>query len=115
MKTKEGTLSSNQKVGLCWWGVECELMDDVGLFIVNGHVIACDPKEAVFDNQLGEDHVGVNILYCPNNISMIMISWKWSLAQTIMDVYSLRQLLVSYNENNIPIVDEEGEIGRRKK
>jgi len=32
-----------------------------------------------------------------------------------MDVYSLRQLLVSYNENNIPIVDEEGEIGRRKK
>jgi len=30
--------------------VECELMDDVGLFIVNGHVIACDPKEAVLDN-----------------------------------------------------------------
>jgi hypothetical protein len=43
--------------------VEFELVDDVGLFVVNGHVIVCGPREVVLDNQLGEDHVGVNILY----------------------------------------------------
>jgi hypothetical protein len=37
--------------GKCvWWGVECELVDDFGLFIVNGRVIACDPREVVLDN-----------------------------------------------------------------
>jgi len=30
--------------------VECELVDDVGLFITSGHVIAYDPKEVVLDN-----------------------------------------------------------------
>jgi len=25
-------------------------MDDVGLFVANGHVIACDPRKAIFDN-----------------------------------------------------------------
>jgi hypothetical protein len=44
--------------------VECELVDDVGLFIANGCVITCDPREIIFDNKLGEDHVGMNILYC---------------------------------------------------
>jgi hypothetical protein len=35
--------------GSCFWqGVECEFMDDVGLFV--GCVIACDPREAIFDN-----------------------------------------------------------------
>jgi hypothetical protein len=59
--------------GRCvWQGVECELVDDVGLFIASGHVIASDPKEAVLDNQLGEDHVGVSILYCPNYISTVI-------------------------------------------
>jgi hypothetical protein len=95
--------------------VECELVDDVGLFVTSGHVIACDLREAVLDNQFGEDHVGVSILYCPNNISVVMTIWKWLLAQTIVDGYSLRQLLVSYNESKIPIVDEKGEIGVRKK
>jgi hypothetical protein len=38
----------------------------------------------------------VNILYCLNNVSMVMTIWKWSLVQTIVDRYSLRQLLVSY-------------------
>ncbi len=88
-------------------------MDDIGLFV--GCVIACDPREAIFDNQFGEDHVEVSILYCSNNILVVMTIWKWSLAQTIVDGYSFRQLLISYNETSIPIVDEEGEIGVRKK
>ncbi len=33
-----------------WWGAECELVDDVGLFIAGGHVIACDPREVILDN-----------------------------------------------------------------
>jgi hypothetical protein len=70
-------------------------VDDVGLFIVSGHVIACDPREAVLDNKLGEDHVGVSILYCLNNVLEVMTTWKWPLAQTIMDGYSLKQLLAS--------------------
>jgi len=58
--------------------------------------------------KIGEDHVGVNILYCLNNISAVMTIWKWLLAQTIMDWHSLKQLLVSYDENNIPTIDEKG-------
>ncbi len=65
-------------------------MDDVGLFVTNGHVIACNLWEVVLDNQLGEDHVGVSILYCPNNVSMVMTIWKWLLAQMIVDGYSFR-------------------------
>jgi hypothetical protein len=49
-----------------------ELVDDAGVFIVTRCVITCDPKEAVLDNQLGEDHVGLNILYCPKDVSTIM-------------------------------------------
>jgi hypothetical protein len=63
-------------------------VDDVGLFVVSGRVIACDPRKVVFDIQLGEDHVRVSILYCPNNILMVVTIWKWPLAQTIMDGYS---------------------------
>jgi hypothetical protein len=43
--------------------VECELVDDVGLFIASGNVIVCDPREVVLDNLLGEDHVKMNISY----------------------------------------------------
>jgi hypothetical protein len=48
-------------------------MDDVGLFVTSGCVIACNLREVILDNQLGEDHVRVNILYCLNNVSMVMI------------------------------------------
>ncbi len=89
-------------------------MDDIGLFVASGRVIASDPRKVVLDNQLGEDHVSVSILYCLNNISTVMTIWKWPLAQTIVDGYSLKQL-VSNDENNIPTVDEEGVIGVRKK
>ncbi len=37
--------------GRCaWWSVECELVDDVGLFVASGHVIVSDPREAILDN-----------------------------------------------------------------
>jgi hypothetical protein len=90
-------------------------VDDVGLFVASGRVITCDPKEVIFDNRLGEDHVGMSSLYCPNNILVVMTIWKWLLAQTIVDAYSLKPLFISYNECNIPTIDEEGEIGIRKK
>jgi len=57
----------------------------------------------------------MNILYCLNNVLVVMTIWKWSLAQTIVDGYSLRQLLIYYDENNIPTIDEKGKIGVRKK
>jgi hypothetical protein len=44
-----------------------------------------------------------------------MTIWKWSLAQTIVDKYSLKQLFISYDESNIPTINEEGGIGVRKK
>jgi len=46
--------------------------------------------------------LGLNILHCPSNVVAVMTIWKWSLFQTILDGYSLRQF-------------EEGEIGVRKK
>lgn len=95
--------------------MECDLIDDGGIFITTGRVIACDPKEIVFDNQLSEDHVGVSIFYCPSNVSTIMTIWKWPLAKMNLDGYSFKQLLISYNESHITIVDEEGETGVRKK
>ncbi len=83
-------------------------MDDVGLFVASGCVIDYDPREVIFDNQLAEDHVGMSILYCLNNVFMVMTIWKWPLVQTIVDGYSMKQLLVFYNENNIQIVYEKG-------
>jgi len=37
--------------------VECDLSNGVKVFMASGHVIACNPREAVIDNKLGEDHV----------------------------------------------------------
>jgi hypothetical protein len=61
--------------------VECDLSNDAKVFIASRPVIACDPKEAVINNKLGEDHVGVSILYCLSDVSIVMIIWKWSFAQ----------------------------------
>jgi hypothetical protein len=33
-------------------------------------------KEAILDNILGDDHVGLTMFYYPRNILMIMIIWK---------------------------------------
>ncbi len=58
--------------------------------------------------------LGLNILHCPSNILVVMIIWKWSLSQTILDGYSLRPFFIPYNENYILVVDEEGEMVLRK-
>jgi len=85
------------------------------VFISSGCVITCDPKETILDNQLGKNHVGLSILYCQSNVSAIMTIWKWPLSYTILDGYILRELFISNNETHIPIVDNEGEIGVKKK
>jgi len=50
------------------WGSECDLVNDVGVFVVIGHVRTCDLKKTIFDNQLGEDRVGLGILYWSSNV-----------------------------------------------
>jgi hypothetical protein len=33
-----------------WLGAECDLVDDAGVFLTKGHVVACDPQETVLDD-----------------------------------------------------------------
>ncbi len=44
-------------------------MDDIGVVIVKGWINACDPKEVVIDEDLGETNVGVTILSYPCDIT----------------------------------------------
>jgi hypothetical protein len=46
-----------------WQGVECDLVDNGGVFIAKGQVVTCDPQETVIDDQFKEDHVRLCILY----------------------------------------------------
>ncbi len=50
-------------------------MDDVGVFVTKGQVIICHQWDAILDDQFGEDHVGLCILYFLNNILTIMTIW----------------------------------------
>jgi len=68
-----------------WWGIECDFVNNGGVFIAKGWVVACDPHEAIFDDRLGEDHVGLCILYFLMIMSTMMTIWKWLLVQTILD------------------------------
>jgi hypothetical protein len=77
-------------------------------------VVACDPHEAVLDDRLGEDHVGLCILYCPAIVSIVMTIWKWPLAQKILDGYPFIKHLITFNETHIPDVDDVGVIGVNK-
>jgi hypothetical protein len=43
---------------------------------VKGCVTIFDPREAIFDNILGHDHVDLTVLYCLRDISIVMIIWK---------------------------------------
>ncbi len=63
-----------------WRGIECDVVDVEGVFIVRGQLIACDPREIVLYDDLGEDRFGSLILYCPNDISTIMNIQKWPLS-----------------------------------
>jgi hypothetical protein len=33
-----------------WWGAKCDLIDNGGVFIVKGWVVACNPHEVVLDD-----------------------------------------------------------------
>jgi hypothetical protein len=72
-------------------------------------------KETIMDNILGHDHVGLTILYCPIDIPTIMTIWKWSLIQTTMEGFSLKELILSYDESYVLEVDVEGMFGVKKK
>jgi hypothetical protein len=50
-------------------------VDDVGVFVTKGQVIICHQWDAILDDQFGEDHVGLCILYFLNNILTIMTIW----------------------------------------
>ncbi len=74
-----------------------------------------DPREAIFNNIIGDYHVDLTILYYPRNISTLMTIWKWSLVQTTMEGWLLKELLLSYDESYVLEVDVEGMIGVKKK
>jgi hypothetical protein len=57
----------------------------------------------------------LTILYYPRNISTLMTIWKWSLVQTTMEGWLLKELLLSYDESYVLEVDVEGMIGVKKK
>jgi hypothetical protein len=52
------------------------------IFIVKRQIIACDPMEVVFDDDLGEDLIGFLIFYCLDDILVIMDNCRWPLSQT---------------------------------
>jgi hypothetical protein len=98
-----------------WRGAKCDIVDDGGVFIKEGWVVAYDPHEIVLDNQLGEAHVGLCILYCLEIVSTLMTIWRWSLAQTIIDMYALRKHLITFNETHILDDEDVGIVGVKKK
>jgi len=98
-----------------WCEKECNLQDPEGVFLVKGCVMASNLREVILENILGDDHVGLTILYCPRNISMVITIWKWSLVQTTVEGFSLKELLLSYNESYEPEVDVKRMISVRKK
>ncbi len=59
-----------------WCGRKCELVNHVGKIIVEGRIVAYDPKELILDDDLGETEVGVKILSCPKDTSQIMTMWR---------------------------------------
>ncbi len=62
-----------------WRWRKYELMNHVGKMIIERKIVACDLKELVLDDDLGEINVGVIILNYPNNRSQIMSIWRWPL------------------------------------
>jgi len=52
-----------------WRGKKCELVNHVGKIIVEGRIVAYDPREPVLDDDLREIIVGVTILNYPKDRS----------------------------------------------
>jgi len=46
---------------------------------VRGRVTPFDPREAIMDDILGHDYVGLTIFYCHGDKSMVMSISKWLL------------------------------------
>jgi len=60
-------------------GKECNLLDHEGVNFARGCVTVSDPREAILDDIFGHDHASLTILNYPEDISTIMIIWKWPL------------------------------------
>jgi hypothetical protein len=71
--------------------------------------------EAILDDHLGEDHVGLCILYYLGTMSTIMTIWKWPLFYIFFIVFFLQKHLITHNEGHVPSVDEMGTISVKKK
>jgi len=97
-----------------WHGKEYDLLDDEGVFLMKGCVTVSDPRESILDDILGHDHDGLTIFYLHGDILAIMTIWKWSLIQTTMEGFLLKEFLLSYDENYVLKVDVEGMIGVKK-
>jgi hypothetical protein len=91
-----------------WCGKKCDVVNHVEEKIVGGKITTCDPKEPIHNEDLGENHVVVTILSCPNHKSQIMTSWRWPLSQTIIDCHCLLLLLVVYDEHHVLKDDQKG-------
>ncbi len=98
-----------------WHRTERDLQDLEGVFLAKRHMMASNLREAILDNILGDDDVNLTIVYCPGNISIVMIIWKWPLVQTTMEGFSLKEFLLLYDESYVLQVDVEGMIGVKKK
>ncbi len=55
-------------------------MNHVGKIVVEGRIVAYDLKELVLDDDLCEIDVGVTILSCLKDRSLIMSIWRWPLS-----------------------------------
>ncbi len=79
-RSGHGNNKNVPSLGHCSWrGTQLDVNDE-GVFVDKGWINACDPREAMLDDDLGEDHVGLFILYCLDDISTIMNIWKWPLS-----------------------------------
>ncbi len=56
-----------------WYGKDYDHQDPKGIFLIRGHMMAFDLKEAIMDDILRDDHVRLTIFYYFGDISTIMI------------------------------------------
>jgi hypothetical protein len=70
----------------------------------------------VLDDWLGEDHVGLSIMYCLGTMLVVMAIWKWPLFWIIFYHYFLREHLLSHNEGHVPnLMKWEQLVWKKKK
>jgi hypothetical protein len=97
-----------------WHRKERDLQDLEGVFLAKCHMMASNLREEIMENILRDDDVNLTIIYCPRNISAVMIIWKWPLVHTTMEGFSLKEFLLLYDESYVLEVDAEGMIGVKK-